>query len=58
MENISFEPTKYTSQFTEMEELGEGCIGLVRALENNITGERFAVKKVTTSDEEIICNVI
>jgi calcium/calmodulin-dependent protein kinase I len=41
-----------------MEVLGEGCIGLVKAIVDIRTGEQFAVKKVTTNDEEIICNVI
>jgi calcium/calmodulin-dependent protein kinase I len=58
MENIKFGTSEYYRNYEELEVLGEGCIGLVKALKNKITGEEFAVKKVMTSDEEIICNVI
>jgi len=54
---ITFGLADYHKKYEEQEILGEGCIGLVKALVDRTTGERWAVKQVTTTDEEIVSNV-
>lgn len=44
-------------RYDEQEVLGEGCIGLVKAIKRKSDGKLFAVKIVKTSDEEIVKNV-
>jgi calcium/calmodulin-dependent protein kinase I len=47
-----------STSYTELGILGEGCIGLVKAVERKSDKKLFAVKIVKTNDEEIIKNVI
>lgn len=47
----------FHKEYEVTDKLGEGCLGLVKKVIHRETGQEFAIKIVTTTDEEIIRNV-
>jgi calcium/calmodulin-dependent protein kinase I len=57
MAQIRFSSEEYYRNYEELRTLGEGCIGLVKSIKRISDEAKFAVKQVTTDDEEIVRNV-
>lgn len=58
MTRIRFSTDQYYRDYEELKTLGEGCIGLVKSIRRKADDAKFAVKQVTTDDEEIVRNVL
>ena len=56
-DKIFLDVSQFFAEYEILNVLGEGCIGLVKRVMQSKTGLFYAVKMVSTTDEEVIRNV-